>query len=198
MPRVRVSALLASLVVLPLGATGCGDDETPPSAPEATPAPDRDRQRDPDPDREAPVSSGAVEPGRAIVEAGDERWEFVVSECLVGEEQTGSPYGGLILAASATEPLLESDLVLNVRILVSAAIAGHEEHVISITTPLDRPDLGAADVNVPSRGGPAPDDWIEIGDGVVTGSGFELAEIEVGGRRFPSGTLVADCPAADA
>ena len=134
-----------------------------------------------------------VEPGTAVVEAGGERWVYVVYECLVGAE-TGSPNRRLALSASATEPFLESDDVLNVDILVSQA-TGTEEHVITLSR-MRAANLGAADVGAPSRGGPAPDDWIEIDEqaGVVRGEGFELRATDGSGPSYADGRLVADCP----
>lgn len=134
-----------------------------------------------------------VEPGLAIVTAGDERFEFVVFECRIGDE-TGSPQRRLALSGSLTEPFLEADVVLNVDLLVSRF--GPEEHVITITR-FDGTDLGAADLATPSRGGPAPDDWIELDEDLrsVRGRGFQLAPTEVpGGDPMPPGVLVADCP----
>ena len=148
---------------------------------------------------DAPVSSTTasapppdLEAGRAIVEAGGERFTFILHECLVGEE-TGSPNRRLALSASTTEPFLEADEVLNVDILVSTA-TGAEDHVIAITR-RDRPTLGAADSSMPSRGGPAPDDWITVDAeaGVVSGAGFELRAIDGAGEPLADGTLIADC-----
>ena len=196
---VRRILCVLGAVAFAAGACGDGGDPAPAAtqdasrssqAPAASPAPT------PATDAASPPSADVV-PGRAIVEAGGDRWEFTVDSCLVGHDQTGSPYSRLSLSGSLAGAGDGADApFLSASILVSRVAPGHEEHVISIHRP-DDPSLGAADVQVPSRGGPAPDDWIEIGDGVVTGAGFELWEIEIGGRRLPPGTLVADCPAAD-
>ena len=168
-----------ALLVLLLVAS-CSSDDGGPSQPEAASG-------------STSSSSVDVEPGTAVVEAGGERWVYLVYECLVGAD-TGSPNRRLALSASATEPFLESDDVLNVDILVSRA-TGTEEHVITLTRTGDT-NLGAADVAMPSRGGPAPEDWIEIDEhaGVVHGGGFELRATDGSGQSFAGGRLVADCP----
>lgn len=137
-----------------------------------------------------------VDPGVAVVLAGDVRYEFVVFECLVGDE-TGSPVRRLALSASDTEPFLEADRFLSVDILVSQVIDGHEEHVISIFDADGSFDVGAADLATPSRGGPAPDDWIEHDPlaHVVYGEGFELRSTTLDDDTvLTDGVLVADCP----
>lgn len=136
----------------------------------------------------------AVQPGRAIVVAGDERFDLIVFECLVGEE-TGSPARRLALSASATEPFLDAKVVLNVDVLVSQQAAGLEEHRITITRHDGTPDLAANDTPRPGAGGPAPDDWINVDEsaGVVRGTGFQLAATDGSAPPLPSGTLVADC-----
>ena len=171
-------AAIALLVVVIVGACSSDGDGGP--APQAESA-------------SASTTRVDVEPGTAVVVAGGERWEYVVHECLVGAD-TGSPNRRLALSASATEPFLESDDVLNVDILVSQA-TGTEEHVITLTR-MRHADLGAADVSTPSRGGPAPDDWIEIDEdaAVVHGGGFELRATDGSGESYADGRLVADCP----
>lgn len=192
---MRVGHLAAALAVL-AGLSACGDDADPVEPASTSPSePDRAAESHGDPERAPAAAASAVDPGTAVVEAGGERFEFVLDECAVGEEQTGSPYARVRLTGNLADSGGGADGFLNVSILVSRVLPGHEEHVITITR-LEAPSLGAADVNVPSRGGPAPDDWIEVGDGVVTGAGFELREIEPGGRTYPGGTLVADCTAA--
>ena len=134
-----------------------------------------------------------VEPGHAVVEAGGQRLTFIVFDCLVGDE-TGAPNRRLALSASNTEPFAEASEVLNVDILVSRA-TGQEEHIIAITR-RDRASLGASDTPTPSRGGRAPDDWIEVDEenGAVHGDGFELRATDGSGDVLPAGRLVADCP----
>jgi hypothetical protein len=175
-----VRAPIALLVLLL--AASCSSDDGGPSQPEAASGSTSSVDIDLD-----------VEPGTAVVEAGGERWVYLVYECLVGAD-TGSPNRRLALSASATEPFLESDDVLNVDILVGQA-TGTEEHVITLTR-TGVTNLGAADVAMPSRGGPAPDDWIEIDEeaGVVHGRGFELRATDGSGESFADGRLVADCP----
>lgn len=136
-----------------------------------------------------------VAPGTAVVEAGGERFTFIVFQCLIGSE-TGSPARRLALSASETVPFLESAVVLNVDVLVSSR-SGTEDHAITITRD-EGPDLGAADAGGPARGGPAPDDWIEVDEQrrTVRGSGFELRATDLSGASLPGGRLVADCPAA--
>ena len=136
-----------------------------------------------------------VAPGTAVVEAGEERFTFIVFQCLIGAE-TGSPGRRLALSAGDSEPFPESAVVLNVDILVSARF-GTEDHVITIARD-DGPDLGAADAGGPARGGPAGDDWIEVDEErrTVQGSRFELRATDGSGLSLPSGRLVADCPRA--
>lgn len=136
----------------------------------------------------------AVQPGRAVVVAGDERFDLIVFECLVGEA-TGAPARRLALSASATEPFLDASVVLNVDILVSQHVAGLEEHRITITRRDGAPDLAASDSPRPGAGGPAPDDWIEVDEaaGVVRGGGFRLGATDGSAQPLPAGTLVADC-----
>lgn len=145
---------------------------------------------------DAPDASLEVQDGQAIVEAGGERFEFIVHECLVGEE-TGSPTRRLALSASQTEPFLEADVVLNVDILVSQAVPPQEQHTITITR-FDGVDLASTDFRKPAGGGLAPDDWIEVGDGLVTGSGFELRaeDLDRDDAVLADGKLVADCDSA--
>lgn len=136
----------------------------------------------------------AVQPGRAIVVAGDERFDLIVFECLVGDE-TGSPARRLALSASATEPFLDANVVLNVDVLVSQQAPMLEEHRITITRRDGTPDLAANDTPRPGEGGPAPDDWIRVDEsaGLVRGTGFQLAATDGSAPPLPPGTLVADC-----
>lgn len=139
----------------------------------------------------------AVQPGRAIVVAGDERFDLIVFECLVGAE-TGSPARRLALSASATEPFLDANVVLNVDVLVSQLAPMLEEHRITITRRDGTPDLAANDTPRPGAGGPAPEDWITVDEraGLVRGTGFQLAATDGSAPPLPSGTLVADCSEA--
>lgn len=186
MGPLRSLAPVAALALL----GSCGDgDPTGTTAGSAPPAPTSTTATT----RAEPPAAGPVD-GRAVVVAGDQRFEFVVEDCLVGEEQTGTPYQRLSVHGSETVPYAEAQVFLAVRILVSQVVAGHEEHLIEITR-MQGEDLGAADVAVPSRGGPAPDDWIEVGDGAVTGSGFRLRSTgDPVAEPLPAGDLVVDCP----
>lgn len=188
--RSAIGALLAAGAVVAGGCGSGGGGAGPATSTSASMGPVNTRASA----TTGPSITGVL-PGKAVVTAGDQRWEFIVHDCLLGEE-TGSPNRRLALSASDTEPFLDAGLVLNVDILVSQRVPGVEEHVISITDAgPDRPDLGAADVPLPSRGGPAPDDWIQVDEQTraVRGHGFELRATSPGGPQLEAGTLVADC-----
>ena len=72
-----------------------------------------------------------------------------------------------------------------------------EEPVVAVlaTVRRDGSVLGAADAATPSRGGPAPDDWIDVDANTrrVTGSGFELRATDGGGDGLGAGRITADC-----
>ncbi len=103
----------------------------------------------------------------------------------------------LALSASNTEPYLDADRFLDVNVLVSQVVDGHEEHVIEIFSTDGSVDIGADDLQLPSRGGPAPDDWIrhDADAGAVFGAGFELQSTSPDDDTvLEDGVLVADCP----
>ncbi|WP_436794430.1 hypothetical protein [Actinospongicola halichondriae] len=181
------------VVLAALAVAGCaGDDDG--GQPAATSAPSSTTSSA---DLAESGPAFAVEPGTAVVEAGGERFEFVVFECLVGTDG-GGPTRRLALSGSDTEPYLEADRYLSVNILVSKVVDGHEEHVIEIFSIDGSLALGAADFQTPSRGGPAPGDWIhhDTDAGVVFGSGFELRSTSADDATvLEDGVLVADCPA---
>ena len=185
----RLLLLLLMATALPAAACSSGDDGT---AGEGDGRPERTTTVPVEEVDAGPAPE--VEPGKAVVVAGDERFEFAVHECLVGEE-TGAPNRRLALSASETEPFEEARTFLHVNILVSVHIEDWEEHVIEIVR-YDGANIGAADMSTPGRGGPAPDDWIQVDEDahVVHGSGFELRVIDESQRTLPPGTLVADCP----
>lgn len=188
--RGRVRPLTAAAVSVLAVACTSGNDA--PRTPES-PRPTASTASTPS---TAPGATGLendVVPGTAVVTVGGERHAFVVFECLIGAE-TGSPNRRLALSASETEPFPEADVVLNVDVLVSSR-TGTEDHLISILG-FKGSDVGAGDVATPSRGGPAPDDWIHVDEvgRVIRGSGFELRATDPTAASHPAGTLVADCP----
>lgn len=138
-----------------------------------------------------------VVPGRAVVVAGDLRRELVVFECRVGAE-TSAPNRRLALSASETVPYDAAELFLSVDILVPRSIPD-EEHRVSLFRMDGTSTLGASDIGVPSLGGRAPDDFVEVRDEdgrrVVRATGFELWDTSNPAvAPLPPGELVADCP----
>ncbi len=192
MANVRWLAGALTMVAV-VAACGNGNEAASTEAPAPS---DEPLSEDPPPDDPEPVGPAfEVGAGTAVVEAGGERFEFVVFQCLVGDD--AGPTRRVALSASDTEPYLDAGRFLNVNVLVSSVIDGHEEHVIEIFSVDDTLDVGAADLQLPSRGGPAPDDWVHVDGaaGVVYGSGFELQSTSPDDdTSFGDGVLVADCP----